>query len=190
MGPARGRFPPGAGEWWIELRGTAREAISAIRRTARRVWVRGRAAVWAAAAGVLIATLLPGPASAQERGNFPTIAKSFATSPITVGTSTALTFVVTGSTLGNTGINFTDSLPGGLVVATPNGLTVVGAGPSCNASNVTASLDVEVGGTDPSWLLAIGGSAIGLSATDAYGKASAGDWQIIAMAHTRLRAFQ
>src|SRR5215475_10203551 len=98
-----------------------------------------RAAVWAAVAGVLIASLFPGPGSAQEKGNFPTIAKSYGTSSISVGDSTTLTFVVAASVNGNTGINFTDTLPGGLVIATPNRLSVTGGDPSCAASNVTAN---------------------------------------------------
>src|SRR5262249_55671844 len=56
-----------------------------------------------------------------------------------VGSSTTLAFLVTASTSGNTGINFADTLPGGLVVATPNGLTVTGDDPSCSRSNVTAN---------------------------------------------------
>ncbi|MGY8678966.1 autotransporter domain-containing protein [Bradyrhizobium sp. UFLA05-153] len=102
--------------------------------------LRCRATVWAAVMGVLIAFLSASPGSAQVRGqNTPTIDKSFGASEITVGSSTTLTFTVTGATLGNTGVNFTDALPSGLVVATPTGLTVTGADASCNASNVTAT---------------------------------------------------
>src|SRR5262249_8110058 len=127
LGP-RGRF--------VRLKQAGVDAVG----TAVQTLVRCRAAVWAAVAGVLIASLFPGPGSAQLRGNFPTLAKSYGASSISVGGSTTLTFVVTGSTNGgNTGINFADTLPGGLVVATPNGLTVTGADPSCVASNVTAN---------------------------------------------------
>ncbi|MGV7218487.1 DUF7933 domain-containing protein [Bradyrhizobium sp. UFLA05-112] len=100
---------------------------------------RYRATVWAAVMGVLIAFVSPGAAQVVRGQNTPTIAKSFGASAISVGSSTTLTFTVTGATLGNTGVNFTDALPGGLVVATPPGLTVTGADASCNVSNVTAA---------------------------------------------------
>ena len=55
----------------------------------------------------------------------PTLTKTFGASSIPIGASTALTFTVgnpnAGTTLTN--INFFDSLPSGLVVATPNGFT-------------------------------------------------------------------
>lgn len=55
----------------------------------------------------------------------PTLAKAFGTSDIAVGQSTSLTFTVTNpnssTTLFNT--SFTDVMPSGLVVATPNGLS-------------------------------------------------------------------
>ena len=68
----------------------------------------------------------------------PTIGAAFATSPITAGGSTTLSFTVTNpnsnvvpvlqpalpvGTMTLSGIAFTDTLPAGLVVATPNGLT-------------------------------------------------------------------
>ena len=55
----------------------------------------------------------------------PTVSKAFGAASILIGQSTSLTFTVTNpnptfTTLTN--VSFSDSLPGGLVVATPNGL--------------------------------------------------------------------
>ncbi len=62
----------------------------------------------------------------------PTLGKSFGSSLIAVGQSTTLMFVLgnpnTGSTLH--GVGFSDTLPSGLVVSTPNGLT----GNTCNVT--------------------------------------------------------
>src|SRR5262249_60832742 len=56
--------------------------------------------------------------------NAPTITKAFGAASILVNASTSLTFTINNpnTTLGLTGIAFTDSLPAGLKVATPNGL--------------------------------------------------------------------
>ena len=64
----------------------------------------------------------------------PTIAKAFGAASIALSGSTDLTFTIAnhnGSTL--TGVGFTDSLPAGLVISTPNGL----AG-SCGGGAITA----------------------------------------------------
>jgi uncharacterized repeat protein (TIGR01451 family) len=55
----------------------------------------------------------------------PTIAKVFGAAGILVGGNTSLTFTVSNPNIGSTldGIGFTDTLPGGLAVATPNGFT-------------------------------------------------------------------
>ncbi len=56
----------------------------------------------------------------------PTITKSFLPISIALNTNTALSFTITNPATNNislTGVAFTDSLPAGLVVATPNGLS-------------------------------------------------------------------
>jgi fimbrial isopeptide formation D2 family protein/uncharacterized repeat protein (TIGR01451 family) len=55
----------------------------------------------------------------------PTITKAFGAASILLNASTSLTFNISNpnTTIGLTGISFSDTLPAGLVVATPNGLT-------------------------------------------------------------------
>ena len=55
----------------------------------------------------------------------PTIVKAFGAAGIAMNANTTLTFTVTNPNVGTvaTGVGFTDTLPAGLVVATPNGLT-------------------------------------------------------------------
>jgi uncharacterized repeat protein (TIGR01451 family) len=65
----------------------------------------------------------------------PTIAKAFGAATILLHASTSLTFTITNpNTSPLSGVAFTDNLPAGLVVSTPNGL----AG-SCGAGAITAS---------------------------------------------------
>ncbi|MGZ4809032.1 MAG: FG-GAP repeat domain-containing protein, partial [Thermoanaerobaculia bacterium] len=72
-------------------------------------------------------------------GALPAISKAFGAPAITLNTSTSLTFQINnpndpGRTL--TGVAFTDNLPAGVVVATPNGLTG-----SCGGGTITATAD-------------------------------------------------
>ncbi len=85
----------------------------------------------------------------------PTIAKSFGVASIVLNGSTTLSFTITNQASGNTaltGVAFTDTLPAGLVVATPNGLTG-----TCGSGAITATAGggtvILSGGT-----LAAGGS--------------------------------
>jgi hypothetical protein len=66
----------------------------------------------------------------------PTLAKAFGTASLVLGTNTSLTFTINNpnTTAGLTGVAFTDALPAGLVVATPNGV----AG-TCGAGTITAT---------------------------------------------------
>jgi uncharacterized repeat protein (TIGR01451 family) len=66
----------------------------------------------------------------------PTITKSFGAASIPVNGSTSLTFSITNPDGANprTGVAFTDNLPAGLVVATPNGLSG-----TCGAGTITAT---------------------------------------------------
>ena len=76
----------------------------------------------------------------------PTISKTFGASSITLNTSTSLTFTITNSnTTGLTGVAFSDNLPAGLAVATPNGLSsTCGGTTTAVAGSGSASLS---GGT-------------------------------------------
>lgn len=85
----------------------------------------------------------------------PTIAKSFGTSPIFLNGTTSLSFTLqndAANPIGLNGVGFTDNLPAGMIVATPNGLTG-----TCGTGTITAvagSSVVSLSGGK----LAVGGS--------------------------------
>src|SRR5262249_62101164 len=64
------------------------------------------------------------------------IQKSFGAAQIPLNGSTSLSFTITNPnlTVGLTGVAFTDTLPAGLVVSTPNGLTG-----TCGGGTITAT---------------------------------------------------
>jgi uncharacterized repeat protein (TIGR01451 family) len=65
----------------------------------------------------------------------PTISKVFGAANIPVGGTASLGFTISNSNSGSlTGVGFTDTLPAGLIVATPNGLTG-----SCGGGTITAT---------------------------------------------------
>jgi uncharacterized repeat protein (TIGR01451 family) len=81
-------------------------------------------------------------------GSPPTITKSFGTSSIKVGSSTSVTFTLSNpNPVSLTGAAFTDPLPAGLVVASPNGLSN-GCGGSATAAAGSGSIALS-GGTIP-----------------------------------------
>ncbi|HEX3154855.1 MAG TPA: hypothetical protein VHV32_09530, partial [Candidatus Angelobacter sp.] len=84
----------------------------------------------------------------------PTIVKGFGAASIPLNGSTSLSFTITNpnTTAALTGVAFTDTLPAGLVISTPNGITG-----TCGAGTITATAGTNVislsGGT-----IAAGGS--------------------------------
>jgi hypothetical protein len=76
-------------------------------------------------------------ASFQPTGGVPpTISKTFGAATVPLGGSTSLSFTITNpnTAVSVSGVGFTDSLPVGLLVATPNGLTG-----SCGGGSITAT---------------------------------------------------
>jgi uncharacterized repeat protein (TIGR01451 family) len=89
----------------------------------RRLWCApSRAAMLGAIVAVLVAASSSTPALAQAT---PTIAEAFAPTSIGIGGTTSLTFTLSNPDPLNPAVQvrFIDSLPAGLMVATPNGLT-------------------------------------------------------------------
>jgi uncharacterized repeat protein (TIGR01451 family) len=89
----------------------------------------------------------------------PTISKSFNPTSIPVNTNSTLTFTITNpnSNVALTGIAFTDNLPGGLTVATPNGLVNTGCGgtPTATAGSSSVSLSAGTLATSGSCTIAV-----------------------------------
>lgn len=75
----------------------------------------------------------------------PVIAKAFSASPILTGSSTALSFSIANPNQSTTlsGIGFTDNLPAGLVVATPNGLSGTCGGGTITATAGSSSISLS-----------------------------------------------
>ncbi|HXJ71772.1 MAG TPA: hypothetical protein VNM37_02925, partial [Candidatus Dormibacteraeota bacterium] len=71
----------------------------------------------------------------------PTIAKAFGAASIPLNGSTSLTFTITNpnTTVALSGVAFSDTLPAGLVISTPNGLTG-----TCGAGTITATAGTNV----------------------------------------------
>src|SRR6185503_6423187 len=74
----------------------------------------------------------------------PTLSKSFLTSPIPQGSSSTLRFTLTNPNTATalTGVGFSDTLPTGLLVATPNGLTT-----TCTVGTLTGGTTTATAGT-------------------------------------------
>jgi uncharacterized repeat protein (TIGR01451 family) len=95
------------------------------------IYAARRLAITVIAAIVWITAGMGSVASAQ-----PVLFKNFGAASIPLGGTTTLTFNL-GNPLANTGVTFTDILPAGLIVATPNGLSFSG---TCGGgSTVTAT---------------------------------------------------
>ena len=75
----------------------------------------------------------------------PTIAKSFGAASIPLNGSTSLSFTINNPNVGSglTGVGFTDSLPAGLVVSTPNGLAGTCGGGTITATAGTGSVSLS-----------------------------------------------
>jgi uncharacterized repeat protein (TIGR01451 family) len=98
----------------------------------------------------------------------PSITKTFADSELQLlGASTALTFAITNpnATTALSGIAFTDTLPAGLVVSTPNGLVGSCGGGAITATDGSTSISLTgatlAGGTTCTFSVNVTGTAVG-----------------------------
>ena len=96
----------------------------------------------------------------------PTLAKAFGAASIVVGASTSLTFTVTNPNASAlTGVAFTDTLPAGLVVATPNGLSGACGGGTITATAGSSVVDLAAatlaGGAFCTFSVNVTGTALG-----------------------------
>ncbi|QBB72388.1 hypothetical protein ELE36_19555 [Pseudolysobacter antarcticus] len=97
----------------------------------------------------------------------PMITKVFGAAAITLNSTTSLTFTLTNPNAGRslTGVAFTDSLPAGLVVATPNGLTTTCGGTAtaiAGASSASLSGTTLAGGASCTVGLSVKGTTLGV----------------------------
>ncbi|MDP9117783.1 MAG: Ig-like domain-containing protein, partial [Actinomycetota bacterium] len=98
----------------------------------------------------------------------PQIAKSFGSATVARGGSTSLSFTIgnPNTAFGLTGIAFTDSLPAGLVVATPSGLTGSCGGGSINATAGSGAVSLSgatlAGGASCTFSVNVTGTSAGV----------------------------
>ncbi|MCB1608935.1 MAG: hypothetical protein KDI71_18380, partial [Xanthomonadales bacterium] len=72
----------------------------------------------------------------------PTLSKTFLTTPIAIGGQSTLRFNITNPGAGLTGINFADTLPAGVLIQTPNGVSN-GCGGTLTASAGTSQINLS-----------------------------------------------